>query len=120
METTALDLDPSEIQISVKRGGKEETLCLREMSAALRDKYLDSMAARVRLGPDGTAQGIKAFDGMQADLLERCLFRGDKKIEREEIQRWPAGTVNKLFLKAQELNHLGKGVEKAAEAAKND
>ncbi len=119
MESTTWNLDAAEIEVSIKRGGKEENLVLREMSAALRDKYLDEMAARVRLSSDGTPQGIKKFEGLQADLLRKCLFRDGKPVEPEEIQKWPSSVVAKLFAKAQEINGLGKAVETAPVEAKN-
>lgn len=91
---------------------------LRELTAAGRDTYLDRLNARLQIGKDGNAAGLKRFEGMQAELLTLCLFHTDGKqtVTAQEIQKWPASVVNDLFKAAQEINHLNE--EKAE--PKND
>jgi len=87
-------------------GKKPLSLELREMTAAQRDKHLDSIRARATLGEKGELV-INRFEGMQADLLVLCLFRSDGNgVSREEIQKWPAAVVQKIYDAAQELNSL--------------
>lgn len=82
---------------------------IREMSAASRDLYLDDLSTRMRLDAQGNPLGLKKFEGLQAGLLFRCLFRKDgKAINEADIQAWPASVVSELFTAAQSLNHLGK------------
>lgn len=99
--------------------GKEQSYKLQEMTAAQRDRYLDGITGRMRLGPDGKSVGIKKFDGMQADLLSLCLFGPDGNlVAADEIQKWPSSVVGQLFTLAQQVNHLeGKAMETPA---KND
>jgi len=93
--------------------GLEQEYTLREMTAAQRDRYLDGISGRMRLGPDGKSVGIKKFDGMQADLLSLCLFGPDGNLAAaDEIQKWPSSVVGQLFTMAQEINSLdGKVLE---------
>lgn len=92
--------------------GKILNLELREMTAAQRDKHLDSVSSRMSFDADGKPVGIKKFDGMQADLLVLCLWRTDGNgVSTEEIQKWPAAVVSQIHAKAQEMNHLAKAEE---------
>lgn len=87
---------------------------LMEMSAAQRDQYLDAVSARMTM-VGGQAQ-IKKFDGHQADLLTRCMVKEDgSAVTAKEVQAWPAGVVDSLFNKAQELNHLDPSAKKKKE-----
>jgi len=95
-----------EIQLADAEG-KEQTYCLREMTAADRDRYLDGISGRMRIAPDGKSLGVKKFDGMQADLLSLCLFGPDGKlVAADEIQKWPSSVVGQLFIIAQQINRL--------------
>lgn len=88
--------------------GVTQNLRLVEMSAALRDQYLDTVAARMHI-VNGQPAGIKKFDGMQADLLSRCLLKEDgKPVTPSEIQGWPSSVVASLFDEAQKINSLNK------------
>jgi len=95
---------------------------IREMTAAARDAYMDTLSERVVIDKDGKAAGIKKFDGMQAELVSRCLFTKDgKAVTKDAIQGWPASTVASLFDECQTLNHLNAGAQKAvAELSKNE
>jgi len=101
-------------------GGEYE---IREMTAAARDAYMDTLSERVVIDKEGKAAGIKKFDGMQAELVSRCLFlKSDgSQVTKETIQGWPASTVASLFDECQTLNHLNTGAQKAvAELSKNE
>jgi hypothetical protein len=97
--------------------GKPQDYEIREMTALQRDSYMDALSERVIIDKDGKAAGIKKFDGMQADLVARCLFQDGKLVTREAIQAWPASTVAGLFDECQKLNRLN--VVEKADAVKN-
>ena len=101
------------ISVGNEDGNGTTEFQLREMSASTRDAYLDRLAGRVRI-VNGQASGVAKFEGLQADLICSCLFRGDDTpVASEEIQKWPAGMVADLFKQAQDLNGLNKELEEA-------
>lgn len=98
--------------------GKTLSFELFEMTAAQRDKHLDSIQARMKYDEKGVPVSIGKFEGMQADLLVQCMRRSDGNgVTKEEIQKWPATVVSKIYEAAQELNHLAKAEE---DPTKND
>lgn len=119
MSPLQLNLTSAVIPVELNTGNAILKLEIREMTAALRDKYLDTMSDRCRLDAKGAPCGIKKFEGMNAELLVLCLFKEDgKPVTKEEIQKWPGSVVTSLFEAAQRINHLLKE-EKEAEP-KND
>ena len=116
------------IKVSLKRATEavvldrgddtHEDLELREMLGDERDSYLDSLGDRVKLDSKGKPIGVKKFDGMQADLLSRCLYRGDVLVTAKEIQKWPCSISQTLFVAAQSMNHLSTNKDEGEE--KND
>jgi len=97
--------------------GEELEMELCEMTAEARDKYLDVLATRMKIDASGQVSGIKRYEGLQAELLSRCLRRKSDGnfVSLSEIQTWPSAAVSFLFQEAQILNHLGKemaGMEK--------
>jgi len=109
------------VPVDLEIDGKIEPYELREMSAAARDSYLDVMSDRLRFDKDGNTAGVKKFEGMQADLLSRCLYRHNAlaPVGKSVIQGWPSSVVAGLFAEAQKINLLGTGKEGTVEA-KND
>lgn len=102
------NLKKTDIPVVIE-GGDQGPLNLRlvEMTAAMRDQYLDTVQARMGYDQSGKPIGIKRFDGMQADLLIRCLLKTDgKPVTQAEVQGWPASIVAGIFAEAQKLNHL--------------
>lgn len=87
---------------------------LREMRAAVRDKYMDRLSKRLILDPKGNVIGIKSYEGMQSDLLIHCLFpeTGNTPVEKSVFDKWPTSTVTALFGAAQELNLFRKPEER--------
>jgi hypothetical protein len=82
---------------------------LHEMTAVGRDRYLDSLQARMKLDAAGQVYGVKKFEGLQTDLLIRCLRRKDgKALTEAEVQAWPASVVADIFKAAQEMNRLDR------------
>ena len=119
MNTIKLSLSRKSSLVELGEGESTRKLELREMTAADRDKYLEDLSRRVRIDGSGKPAGVKDFNGMQAALLTRCLYEGDKQVPMSEIQEWPAGTVTQLFQEAQKLNHLNQEeVVKDTEAKK--
>jgi hypothetical protein len=90
--------------------GKVRQLELRELSAAGRDAYLNSLHKRTKFDGDGNAKGISDFVKLQADLLGVTLFDKDTKeaVKVEEVQKFPATVVAELYEMAQGLNVLKK------------
>lgn len=114
------------LPVILENNGKDVAYEIREMVAADRDQYLDTVSERVRIDKDGNAAGIKKFDGMQADLLSRCLFlteegKSPSLVAKSVIQGWPSSVVSGLFLEAQKLNKLN-AVDKSEteESSKKD
>ena len=103
-----------------KEDGTEEEFELREMLADARDRHMDGLSLRVNIGPDGKPQGIKKFEGLQADLVCSCCYRkkDGKPVTRAEVQKWPASVMSAVYKAAQELNHLSEE-EKAAHEKKD-
>jgi len=102
------NLKKKDVPVTIESEQGNLNLKLVEMSAALRDQYLDTVSARMHI-VNGQPAGIKKFDGMQADLLSRCLLKEDgKQVSPAEIQGWPSSVVAQLFDEAQKLNHLNR------------
>jgi len=99
--------------------GKPQTLEIREMDAASRDKYLEQLSDRMRFDVTGKPAGIKKFEGMHAALLSLCLYREGILVKKEEIQLWPASMVTELFNEAQNTNRLNDDVGEVQEEIKN-
>lgn len=92
---------------------------VREMNASSRDTYMQALSSRMEMDKEGKAVSVKNYQGLQSDLLSRCLFRGNDLVTQEEIQTWPATAVQTLFDAAQKLNHLEKD-EQTEQTIKND
>lgn len=117
-----LKLKANTLPVEIEKDGVITAFELREMSAALRDAYLDTLGKRITTDAAGKPT-VTNFGGMQGELLSRCLFEADKKesVTMSEVQSWPASVVASLFTEAQKLNLLNAQAEKSAETvAKND
>jgi hypothetical protein len=118
--TEAMELSLDLIEVPVKIAGEDYVLV--ELTGKGRDAYMNNLGARMRVKEDGSPAGIKNFDGLQADLVTRCLkkikedgTRGD--ITPAVIQGWPARVQTALFDRAKEISGLSDDAE---EKAKND
>lgn len=109
-ECMRLSLVRKEVEVILEDENKQERkMVLRELTGADRNKYLNQMTSRVKIGKDGKAVGIKSFDGFQADLLGRCLYdENNELVTVEAIEELPSSTQALLFEKAQELSGLDK------------
>src|SRR6266567_4406880 len=112
MESLSFDLATKVTPVVLKNGEGEKTYELREMTSLFRDQFLDKLATRTRLDAQGRPVGLNKFEGLQAELLNRCLYREDKLVSVQEIQSWPSSVVSELYKKAQEINHLSEVAEK--------
>jgi hypothetical protein len=93
------------------------------MCAADRDQHMDFVKPRLQKNADGTADIIK-FEGIQSDLLGRCLYRvidgaRAKKVPETEIAQWPSSVVQELYQAAQKVNGLVQVEQVVAEAKKD-
>jgi hypothetical protein len=105
MNPIKISLNRNSIPVELE-GETPRKMELREMLASDRDKYLDGLSKRVRIDGAGKPAGVKDFDGMQAALITRCLYEGEKQVPMSEIQTWPASVVGELFEACQKLNKL--------------
>jgi hypothetical protein len=87
-----------------------EGYVLRELDGRERDKYLNSLNARLKVTAGG-GQSVKDFDGMQASLVAASLFKivGSERepVTVDEVQGWPARVSATLFDAAKKLSGLG-------------
>jgi hypothetical protein len=120
-EPVSLDLTIKSLPVTLKNGEGEVHYELREMTSLMRDQFLDKLAARTRLDVQGRPVGLNKFEGLQSDLLSRCLYRDGKLVLPVEIQGWPSSVVSELYKRAQEINYLNEvESKKATEEAKKD
>lgn len=98
--------------------GTNENYELRELTAAARDAYMDSVKNRMKIV--NGKETFETFVGLHSDLLARCLFKegGTKPVTADEIQQFPASTTDTLYKEARKLNHLDAVKEEGA--PKND
>lgn len=127
-------LDIKEYPIYFTLNEEKITYYLREMTGQQRDDYLGAlqkmMGKNTMAGGKVNAASIQSFDGIEAELLSRVIFKEvpseeedevkKERVSKKEIQTWPAPVQHKLFLKAQKLTGLGDEDEKSEEEAKND
>lgn len=100
--------------------GRQETLEMREMTAAIRDRYLGLQGERAKHNTEGVVVGIKNFDGIHSDLLCLCLYRDGTPVPKSEVQGWPASMTSALYAEAQKLNMLNQPAKEVKEEAKKD
>lgn len=115
-EVLEFNLEFQEVPVKIKdESGNVKNYTLREMDGKERDKFLNNMGSRMRIGSDGKPSGIRDFNGMQSGLLTRCLLDEEgKQVSDAVIQGWPAKVQTALFMKAQEMNGLSEGAEAEA------
>lgn len=121
MDPISFDLTAKVVPVTLKNGDGSKTYELREMTSLVRDQFLDKLTARARLDAGGRPVGVSKFEGLQSDLLSRCLYHEGKPVPSSEIQGWPSSVVSELYKRAQEINHLNEEAEKKAlEEVKKD
>lgn len=110
-----------EKKIKIEDGnGDTKGYVIREMMGTDRDKWLNTMATRMKVDNKGNSLGVREFDGLQSSLISRCLYNESGALVLiEVISRYPASVQKSLFSLCEELNSLGD-VKKAEETAKND
>ena len=98
------DLTLAELPVII--GG--EGYVLKELDGAGRDRYLNSLAQRIRVNKAGETAGVKNFTALQATLVAMSLHGPDgEPVNVKTIQSWPSKVVAALFAKAKELSGLG-------------
>lgn len=119
MEALEIDIDVEERPVKVKRkDGTEKNYVLRELTGRQRGQYLNGMNSRLQVSQDGKVTGIKDFIGMEASLLNKCLYNDENKLVTDnELQELPARVLRKLFEAAQVLSGLNTD---SAKEVKND
>lgn len=107
MDEVRISLNRKTVDVIIEDDGTEKRYQLRELNGRERNKYLNQMSGRVKMGPTGKVVGIKSFDGFQSDLLVRCLFdENNEKVTADFVEDLPASAQAELFEKAQELSGL--------------
>lgn len=105
----------SDLNFSLTRQQKPVTIdgdayMLVELDGKDRDKYLNSVGARLR--SEGKTQSVKNFEGLQASLVTASLRKQasdgafTELVPIATIQSWPARVVKTLFDAARELSAL--------------
>jgi len=108
-------LKRKEVEVEIEHeDGVVHVYTIRELSGTGRDSYLSSMAGKFKFDENGKPSGVKDFNGLQASLLARCLFRDEALVPEKVIQEFPSSTVEGLFDVAQEVSALSKIGEQAA------
>lgn len=113
MEALALKLTravrPVELEDEAGNVTKYE---LREMKASDRDKYMTQFANRCVRTKTGDIGALEKFDGHEAEIITRCLFKEDgTSVKIDEIQKWPSTSVTTIAKAALELNAIKRKVE---------
>jgi len=99
------------------QNGEVTVYTVRELSGAEREKYLDTVNARMKF-EDGKPVGFTSYEGSYTKLVSMCMVDDDgKKVNPETVKNWPQSTVEELFRLAQRLSGLDL---RAEEEAKND
>lgn len=89
--------------------GDEMKFEVRELKAAVREKYMDNLSRRLTLDSKGNIIGLKKYEGMQMDLLTICMVNEkEEPVTRAMLDAWPSSTVTALFHAAQCINGLRK------------
>ena len=113
----SLSLEEVPVELENPKTGKVDHYVLREMNGELRDKYLGFIGKKMDVNSKGDVK-MKDYDGLQANLLSRCLFAveddGDKPVSIEVIQKFPARVQTILFEKAKEISGMDDEAEDAA------
>lgn len=106
-EVLELSLVRAEVDVVLTdKDGETRKWLLRELSGSERNKYLNKMTNRVKVGPSGNTS-IKSFDGFQFDLLVLSLRDEEgQKIDKDTIENLPSSTQQALFEKAQQISGL--------------
>lgn len=101
--------------------GEPEVIQLEliEMDYISQEKYMDQNRRRLEFKEGGKAM-VKNFEGMRMELLTKALRYADSKKmitpKFFEEYRIPGGTMQKLYLAAQEMNHPERDVETQVES----
>lgn len=118
MEPLKFSLVLKEVEVVLSTSEGDKKYILRELSGEVRDKYLASMADRMKYDDKGKPSGVKNFHGLQASLLSLCLINEEgKTVSVMDLQKFPASVQSALFEKANELSALNK---EGQEEAKNE
>jgi len=93
---------------------------IKEMMAAARDRYMDSLKDRMVWNNEGRVIGMQRYDGMTTDLLALTLYTKEGKlVDPQVIKAWPASVVSALFKEAQAINQIQQSGKEIGETAKN-
>lgn len=82
---------------------------VRELSGAEISAYMEGMAKRVKMGPDGKPLGtLTDYTNVQSGLVCKCLYPagGTEAVPLATVNLYPAGTVKGLFELCQEVNGM--------------
>lgn len=106
-EPINLDTDEYAVrEIPVTYGGKEYVL--REAMGDIDRRVRNSLAATIKVGPEGKPVGIIAPADVEAELVAGCLFSKDDKgnlvgVSIQTVRSWPGRVVKHLYRQARLL-----------------
>jgi hypothetical protein len=100
--------------------GQSLKFIVKEFNGKGRDAYIN-IVAKMTKQVNGSTE-VQNFDGLQAELISRCMFSFDgnqigEAVTKNWVQGLPAHIVTQLFEMCQALCGLGEGAENEA---KND
>lgn len=107
-------------KITLQTDSGDVVYTLKEMSAAVRDDYLQKLSKRVTNDADGKPTGVSDFAGMQAELIQSCITKKDGgAVAKDDIQEWPSSAVTGVYNLCQEMNGLSQAAVEDG-ASKNE
>ena len=106
-------IETRSVVIEDPKDNKQTQFEIREMTAADRDKYMQTLSRRFNYDKEGKPCGLKTFTGLHAELLTLCMYQVQPSgeftlVKKELLDSWPGGNVLQLYKEAQRLNHLSE------------
>lgn len=103
--------------------------CVSEFGAESRAKYQDKQIQRMKMAK-GEAIGFKSFEGVEWELLEKCVHECEvdltlpdnqvrivkvgSLVPADRLRKWPSKVIGWAYEKAQEMNGLGASAKEDA------
>ncbi|GIW60120.1 MAG: hypothetical protein KatS3mg087_1186 [Patescibacteria group bacterium] len=85
---------------------------LKEATAKAAKEFNNARISGVVLGPTGKPQKLESIGELESLLVSLCLFAEDgRPVHRQQIEKWPARVVRKLFIEAKRISKLDEDVE---------
>ncbi len=91
---------------------------IQELDGIELGQWRTDMADRVRTDSQGKVTGVTNFNGIEANLICRCLRNAKgEAVVSGQIERWPASAIAAIFKVCQEVNGMTPESEAAEKKA---